>query len=100
MLKFEIRQEPLTIVDEYARIPIAFDVCSILEVTAKGGHSGEFVLREQRLDVPYRKDYDVISGGKPMEWWRHERQSLVVEHDVGCPPQSNDEQSGNCNERN
>jgi GNAT superfamily N-acetyltransferase len=69
-IRFEGREEPLTSVDEYASIPIAFNVCSILEVTARSEHSDEFVLTERRLAAAYRKDYDSISGENPREWPR------------------------------
>jgi GNAT superfamily N-acetyltransferase len=84
-LRFEIREEPLTVVDEYATISIAFEVCSVFQVCGQGnrgqenrdqGNDGqenrgdEFVLVEQRLDVPYQKDYDAIGGEKPTEWPR------------------------------
>jgi len=69
-LRFEIAEEPLRNLDEYATISIAFEVCSIFQVRGLGTGSDGFVLTEQRLDVPYRKDYDAISGGKPTEWRR------------------------------
>src|SRR5690348_18454164 len=69
-LRFEIREEPLTVVDEYATISIAFEVCSVFQVRAQGNRGDEFALTEQRLDVAYQKDYDAIGGETPTEWPR------------------------------
>jgi len=52
---------------EYAAIPIAFGVTSVL--SARHGAGGSFVLTERRLDSPYVKDYDAI-GDRPLDWIR------------------------------
>jgi GNAT superfamily N-acetyltransferase len=57
---------PSRLLAEYATVPIAFDVTSILSAQ-KGGTDGHFILTERRLDSPYVKDYDAI-GDRPQDW--------------------------------
>ena len=61
----EVRQESAPILNEYARVPIAFDVLEIFDVTATAGN--QFHLAARRVASPYVKDYDAISDG-PTEW--------------------------------
>jgi GNAT superfamily N-acetyltransferase len=67
----EIHDEPLSHLAEHARIPIAFEVDRVLEVTVPQGGLGGFLLLERPLAVPYRKDYDALPGNHPTEWARH-----------------------------
>jgi len=69
-LRFEVREEPLTSIDEYATIPIAFEVRSVFQVSGQNKPGEEFVLTELRLDKPYLKDYDSVRGEKPTDWPR------------------------------
>jgi GNAT superfamily N-acetyltransferase len=69
-MRVEVREEPITALDEYASIPIAFDVGSIFDVRSAGNGLCEFLLTERHLDVPYVKDYDSISGERPTQWAR------------------------------
>jgi ribosomal protein S18 acetylase RimI-like enzyme len=64
----EVREDPITTLEEYASIPIAFEISSILDVRATGSGLAEFLLTEQQLDVPYIKDYDSINGEQPSQW--------------------------------
>lgn len=48
-------------------MPAAFEVERILDVSARNDDLG-FVLSERKLDVPYLKNYDSITGGSPLEW--------------------------------
>ena len=50
---------------EYAAVPIAFEVTSVL--SAERGSDGSFLLRECPLESPYLKDYDTI-GDRPPDW--------------------------------
>jgi GNAT superfamily N-acetyltransferase len=50
---------------EYAAVPIAFEVTSVL--SAQLHMDRPFVLTERRLDSPYNKDYDVV-GHRPLDW--------------------------------
>jgi GNAT superfamily N-acetyltransferase len=70
-MTIKISEEPVTILAEYARIPIAFTVDHILDVTADGSSPGRFILSERRLETPYIKDYDAIDGEGPGGWPRH-----------------------------
>jgi GNAT superfamily N-acetyltransferase len=51
---------------EYARVPMACRVTSILVVDEID--NGGFCLREQAIEVPYTKDYDGYAGGGPFNW--------------------------------
>lgn len=64
----EIREEPVTALDEYATVPIAFEVRSVFEVVEKGGR---FELTERPVAVPYVKDHDAIPGEGPAAWPQH-----------------------------
>lgn len=69
-MRVEVGEEPITILEEYASIPIAFEVGSILDVMITANGLGEFVLTERPLDVPYVKDYDSINEEQPAQWAR------------------------------
>jgi GNAT superfamily N-acetyltransferase len=56
---------PSPLLAEYAAIPIAFDVMSVLSVEKDG--DGRFVLGEHPVARPYVKDYDAIGNG-PRDW--------------------------------
>ncbi|HET7460760.1 MAG TPA: GNAT family N-acetyltransferase [Longimicrobium sp.] len=60
---------PLGEMDEYARIPIAFEVRSVLEVEARErGYEGLW-MTERTLDEPWVKDYD--QGEERPQRWAH-----------------------------
>ena len=61
----EVREESISGLREVGRIPIAFDVRSIYEVS---GVPGAWRLIECALDRPYVKDYDAIPGESPRDW--------------------------------
>jgi ribosomal protein S18 acetylase RimI-like enzyme len=64
----EIAEEPMTSLPEYARIPIAFTVDSVFDVTDVSDRACGFRLSERALKVPYAKDYDAIAGEGPLQW--------------------------------
>jgi GNAT superfamily N-acetyltransferase len=64
-----IDQEPITL-DEYARVSIAFEVRSVLEVTERDAGLGGLVLTERSVAAPYVKDYDAAPGEGPSSWPR------------------------------
>lgn len=64
----EVSEEPITALEDYAGIPIAFEVDAVLDVTEKGGDRCKFVLLERVLDIPYMKDYDAVDGEGPLHW--------------------------------
>jgi GNAT superfamily N-acetyltransferase len=63
----EIIEQSLALIDEYARVPIAFEVRSVLDVSARGEAPG-FDLVERPIDPPFVKDYDAIAGNHPSGW--------------------------------
>ncbi|HEV7588223.1 MAG TPA: GNAT family N-acetyltransferase, partial [Longimicrobium sp.] len=66
-MSVEITEEPAAVLAEFARIPISFEVRSILDV-AGPDEGGGFILTERSLPEPYVKDYDAISGEGPARW--------------------------------
>ena len=62
-----ITEEPADALEDYARVPIAFDVHTVLEVVEPDGGPPGLALRERSLDAPYSKDYDADDGG-PGPW--------------------------------
>jgi len=63
----EVTEETAAELAEYARVPISFEVRSVLDVTAPAGGLGGLVLAERRLDAPWVKDYDA-GGERPLRW--------------------------------
>jgi GNAT superfamily N-acetyltransferase len=66
----KVNEEPISALEEYADVPIAFEVSSVLDIAEKGDRHGEFVLTERNLAAPYVKDYDAIEGEHPTRWAR------------------------------
>ena len=64
-MTIEINQEPATILEAYANIPIAFEVREVLDVTAE--RDRPFRLTARRLHRSYVKDYDALGEG-PARW--------------------------------
>lgn len=69
-MRIEVIEEPITALEAYASIPIAFEVSLVLDVTEADDRPGQFVLTERTLDVPYVKDYDALTGARPTQWAR------------------------------
>ncbi|HEX8176480.1 MAG TPA: GNAT family N-acetyltransferase [Pyrinomonadaceae bacterium] len=67
-MRVEISEQPLSSLDEYAKVPIAFKVSVVLDVLEKSDSRGEFILTERSLDIPYVKDYDAVDGEQPHQW--------------------------------
>lgn len=61
-----IRDESIEALAEHARISIAFDVRSVLEVELREGGLAGFTLRERALATPWRKDYSADED--PTSW--------------------------------
>jgi GNAT superfamily N-acetyltransferase len=66
-MKVDVTEESAAALAEFARIPISFEVRSVLDV-AGPDEGGGFVLTERGLPAPYVKDYDAISGEGPTRW--------------------------------
>lgn len=62
----EIREEGSLALEEYARVPIGFEVTCVLDVESATGPAG-LRLCERRLDVAYWKDYDAVEGANPIQ---------------------------------
>lgn len=67
-MKLHLSEEPIAALAELARIPIAFEVKSVFDVTEQSDHANRFLLSEHRLAVPCLKDYDSIEGNGPATW--------------------------------
>lgn len=63
----EVREGGMTAVDEYARIPIAFEVRGSLRVT-EWLAVAPTSLQEEPVASPYVKDYDAVLGNRPPDW--------------------------------
>lgn len=63
-----IRQIGADELDRYARIPIAFEVRSILRVEPVEGEFGGMRLVEEEVDPPYIKEYDLPGEDSPLNW--------------------------------
>ncbi len=61
-----IVEEPLDRLADYGTIPIRFEVRSLFEVV--GDVPATAVLREQPVQTPWIKDYDVMKGEGPTRW--------------------------------
>src|SRR5262245_19934908 len=63
-MTFELTEESMSALPQYARVPIVFTVDRIFDVDSSRG----FALSERRLKAPYAKDYDAIPGEGPLQW--------------------------------
>ena len=61
-MTIDVAEEPMTALAEYARLPIAFPVGQVLDVTARA--EGGFALSARRLEVPY------VEGLRRRRWRR------------------------------
>lgn len=60
-----IRRESTAALEEYARVPIAFEVSRVFDLTPSPEGPGGFGLCERVLAAPYVKDYDAREGVSP-----------------------------------
>lgn len=67
-MKVDVIEEAATALEEYASIPIAFEVCRVFDVTASRADLGGFLISERALNVPYVKDYDAVKEESPVYW--------------------------------
>jgi GNAT superfamily N-acetyltransferase len=70
-MTFELGEEAVTALADYARVPIVFTVDRVMDVTNRDDGPARFALSERLLDVPYVKNYDAIPGEGPLQWARH-----------------------------
>lgn len=67
-MNLEIREEPMSTLAAYGRIPIAFEATRVLEVELVDGGRGGVRLTERPVAKPWTKDYDAIVGEGPTRW--------------------------------
>lgn len=67
-LEVEICEEPSSRLEDYARVPIAFEVNSMLLPVLRDSGLGGFELVERPVTPPFVKDYDDVPGHRPTEW--------------------------------
>ena len=66
--KVDIKQEPIDQVGRLGKIPIAFRVTRILDVSLNNEGLGGITLTENPVDEPWTKDYDAIHDQGPSRW--------------------------------
>jgi GNAT superfamily N-acetyltransferase len=66
-MRIDVSEQPAINLDDYADIPIVFEVSTVLDV-AEGEHPGELILTERRLEFSFLKDYDAIHCNSPSHW--------------------------------
>jgi GNAT superfamily N-acetyltransferase len=64
-----VTDAPLGDMVEYGRIPIAFEVRSVLHVEPRDGGLGGLVMEERAVEPPWVKDYDQ-GADRPARWTR------------------------------
>lgn len=82
-MSLQIREEPLSFLDEHARVPIAFAVDRTLAVSLRSDGLGGILLDERPIDWPYVKDHDG-EGEDPTHWpvrFDTSRWGLIAAHD-------------------
>ncbi len=67
-MDYHLSETPITVVGELTRVPIAFIVDRVLDVSPCDAGLGGMLLRERSLATPYTKDYDAVDG--PASWAR------------------------------
>lgn len=80
----DVRDEGLAALPDYATIPIAFTVRSLLVPVLLNGGLGGIALREEPVDPPYVKDYDAYDDGPPAAWprdWDVSRWGFLIARD-------------------
>lgn len=67
-MRIEVSEEKTANLRDYAQIPMSFEVRQVLNVLALDDGLGGFTLTEQKIPVPYLKDYDALES--PLLWAR------------------------------
>ena len=66
--EFEIVEESIARLGDYATVPIRFEVCSVLHIDSDDPATA--TLTERPLEKPCIKDYDEAEGEGPSRWAR------------------------------
>jgi GNAT superfamily N-acetyltransferase len=69
-MRLEIKEESISVFEEYATIPTAFEVDSVFQVEESIDSADKFILTERPVEVPFLKNYDTIAGQHPSQWAR------------------------------
>ena len=67
-MRLQIQEGNVELLEQYATIPIAFRVETVLEPTLVDSGLGGIVLQRHNVATPYVKDYDADEG--PQDWAR------------------------------
>jgi GNAT superfamily N-acetyltransferase len=68
MIEVEIVEEPITVLKEYGRIPISFEVQSVFEVRLMDRGLKGFKFSERKVKPSWVKDYDAFKDQGPERW--------------------------------
>ena len=82
-MSVRVREEQLGLLNEHARVPIAFAVDRTLAVSLRSDGLGGILLHERLVDSPYVKDHD-DEGEDPTHWperFDTSRWGLIAAHD-------------------
>jgi ribosomal protein S18 acetylase RimI-like enzyme len=89
MMRIESYSFDFDLLSEYATIPIAFEVRSVLRVEAVENGLGGLRLVEETVTPPSIKDYDACEDGPPTAWPRQFDMSnwgfLLARQETGTP---------------
>lgn len=69
-MELRIESESFDCLEDYARIPISFEVRSQLRLDLVDDGLGGMRLVEEPVDPPWVKDYDASAGDRPLRWRR------------------------------
>ena len=68
MNDIDIVEESITVLHDYAKLPISFEICSVFDLQPIEGGLEGLQLRERTVDPPLSKDYDSAEGEGPTRW--------------------------------
>jgi ribosomal protein S18 acetylase RimI-like enzyme len=67
-VQVEIEVEGTDALDEYASIPIAYQVAEVLDPDSPSDAGGQLPFASRAIDIPIVKDYDALPGSHPRDW--------------------------------
>lgn len=68
MAEIQIIEENADVLASYGMVSIAFTVETELRIERSDGGLGGLVFKEEKVDAPYRLDYDELDGEGPTRW--------------------------------
>ena len=66
MLPCVVKHESPDCLEEYAKVPTRFEVCSVFQFDGDDPQAAG--IKEQTAAVPWTKDYDAVAGEQPPFW--------------------------------